>query len=423
MRYAAAVENLQSLIDAGVKFCWISSHASCSPRCAPFQGRLYSLFQGKATVGGIEYGERGTIDGIPYRPINEALAGVNGDGNGCISGYNCRHRAVEYRRGDHPPQDYTEAQLKREYAVDQRQRAYENQIRQIKTEERQLRAAGMEKDAALLRKKWRRLTMDYQIYSIEHDRAYYPYRCVIDSAELQSNAEENLTEGAESGIISIEDCKDFNGLSSYMTTVCGVAVDESVRDLDFPAVKQSLTGVDRVMREFPQAHGMLKEISIGKGGIMATYFNGKITFNPAYYQNGNPSVSPITAERSATGFHPHNMGVQGVGSHEMGHILEKALIEQSNPDDGSVISRIARAESWKKCTEAKNVISEACKAAKQTAEGKGLLNDQLRAQVSRYATADYSECMAECVADYMTNRESASLLSREVWKILKRRLN
>lgn len=183
VRYAAAVENLQSLIDAGVKFCWISSHASCSPRCAPFQGRLYSLFQGQATVDGIEYGERGTIDGIPYRPINEALAGVNGDGNGCISGYNCRHRAVEYRRGDRPPQDYTEAQLKREYAVDQRQRAYENHIRQLKTEERQLRAAGMAQEASELRKKWRRLTLDYQIYSIEHDRAYYPYRCVIDRAE------------------------------------------------------------------------------------------------------------------------------------------------------------------------------------------------------------------------------------------------
>ena len=41
----------------------------------------------------------------------------------------------------------------------------------------------MEKEAAAIRKKWRVLTREYQIYSIEHDRAYYPYRYVIDRSE------------------------------------------------------------------------------------------------------------------------------------------------------------------------------------------------------------------------------------------------
>lgn len=172
VRYSAAVESLQELINAGVKLCWISSHASCSPRCASYQGQLYSLD-----------GTSGTADGIPYRSIQDALAGPKGDGNGCISGYNCRHRVIAYEVGSRPPADYSEAEMKREYAIDQQQRKFENQIRQLKTEERQLRAAGMTKEAAALRRKWRRLTVDYQIYSMEHDRAYYPYRCVIDSAE------------------------------------------------------------------------------------------------------------------------------------------------------------------------------------------------------------------------------------------------
>lgn len=184
VRYAAAVENLQRLIDSGVSFCWISSHPNCSPRCSPFQGKLYSLFKGKVTIDGKEYGESGTIDGISYKPINEALAGANGDGNGCISGYNCRHRAIEYERGSKPPADYSETEMKREYAIDKQQRAYENRIRQLKQEEKQLRACGMEKEAAAKRKQWRRLTKDYQIYSIENDRAYYPYRYVIDREEM-----------------------------------------------------------------------------------------------------------------------------------------------------------------------------------------------------------------------------------------------
>ena len=183
VRYAAAVENLQRLIDSGVKWCWISSHANCSPRCADYQGRLYSLFKGEHELDGKIYKITGTIDGIPYRPITEALLGPNGDGNGCISGYNCRHRAIEYERGSKPPKDFTEAEMKREYAIDKQQRFYENRIRQMKTEERQLRACGMTKEAATLRKKWRALTLDYEIYSVEHDRAYYPYRCVIDRTE------------------------------------------------------------------------------------------------------------------------------------------------------------------------------------------------------------------------------------------------
>ena len=187
VRYAAAVENLQRLINDGVLFCWISSHPNCSPRCSKYQGKLYSLFSGTAKLDGKEYKESGTIDGIPYRPINEALAGPNGDGNGCISGYNCRHRAIEYERGSKPPADFSEAEIKREYAIDKQQRDYENRIRQMKQEERQLRACGMEKEAKDLRKRWRILTRQYQMYSIQNDRAYYPYRCVIDRTEEGEN--------------------------------------------------------------------------------------------------------------------------------------------------------------------------------------------------------------------------------------------
>lgn len=183
VRYAAAVENLQRLIDDGVKFCWISSHPNCSPRCAKYQGKLYSLFQGKVEIDGQSYGESGSIDGIPYRPINEALAGPRGDGNGCISGYGCRHRAIEYERGCRAPEDFSEAEIKREYAIDKQQRAYENRIRQMKQEEKQLRAVGMTKEAAALRKEWRKLTLDYQIYSVDNNRAFYPYRCAIDKTE------------------------------------------------------------------------------------------------------------------------------------------------------------------------------------------------------------------------------------------------
>lgn len=169
VRYEANIQDVQNLVNKGVKLVWTSSHPNCSPRCKDYQGKLWSLD-----------GTSGVINGIKYSPIQEALEGKNKDGNGIISGYNCRHRLIEYQEGSRPPQDFTAAQIKKEYAIDKRQRAYENNIRHLKTEEMALREAGEDKEASKLRKKWQKLTKDYKVYSLQQGRAFYPYRCVID---------------------------------------------------------------------------------------------------------------------------------------------------------------------------------------------------------------------------------------------------
>ena len=71
---------------------------------------------------------------------------------------------------------------------------------------------------------------------------------------------------------------------------------------------------------------------------------------------------------------------------------------------------------------ASKVISEACRDAKKTAAGKGMKNADLIQSVSRYATTNRSETLAECVADYAANGTNAKPLSVAVWNILKREL-
>lgn len=179
VRYEANMEDLQqfrnNMENGGTKLVWISTHPNCSPRCKDYQGKLYSLD-----------GSSGTIDGIKYQPIEVALRGPKGDGNGCIDGYNCRHRTIPYTKGSKPPSDYTDAEIKKEYSIDQRQRAYENNIRQMKMQERLLRATGNKEDlqeAKRLRKKWQDATARYQAYSIEQGRAFYRWRCAIEPEE------------------------------------------------------------------------------------------------------------------------------------------------------------------------------------------------------------------------------------------------
>lgn len=171
VRYEANINDVQQLKNSGVKLVWTSSHPNCSPRCKDYQGKLWSLD-----------GTSGTINGKRYEPIEKAMRGKKNDGNGIISGYNCRHRLVEYT-GQPAPNDYTEAEIKREYAIDTKQRNYENRIRQLKTEEKLVRASGDNETAKKLRKKWQYYTKEYQKYSIKNNRAFYRWRCAIDNQE------------------------------------------------------------------------------------------------------------------------------------------------------------------------------------------------------------------------------------------------
>lgn len=175
IRYEANLQDVEDLKSKGVDLVWTSSHADCSVRCQPYQGKLYSI-SGKSGV---------TKDGHRYTPLADALAGPKGDGNGIISGYNCRHRLIEYFEGSRAPVEYSKEQIERERRIDTRQRQYENNIRNLKAQERLFRAQGNKKLASQLRKRWQRLNVNYQQFSLKNGRAYYPWRTKISDDEVR----------------------------------------------------------------------------------------------------------------------------------------------------------------------------------------------------------------------------------------------
>lgn len=195
VRYEANMRDLERLIAEGVEYVWTTSHPDASPRCAPHQGKLYSLNPENKT---------GVIDGIRYTYLPDVLK-LNG-GNSIINGYNCRHRLIPYQKGSAPPMEYTKEEIQREYRNDQIQRRYENQIRQLKTEERLMRAAGNVEEAKKLRKRWRRLTKKYEIESLKMGRAFYRWRTVVSEDEEYYTAtidENELINAPKNGIIDI----------------------------------------------------------------------------------------------------------------------------------------------------------------------------------------------------------------------------
>lgn len=171
VRYEANQEDIKKLGEDGADLVWTSSHADASPRCSPWQGRLYSIS-----------GKSGTIDGIPYTPLNEATD-ANG-GNSIISGYNCRHRLIEYVKGSKAPKEYDSKTIRRENAINNRQRMFEREIRNMKIEERLARADGDKTTAKELRQEWRDKLTEYEAFSQQNQRPFYLWRTRITQEEI-----------------------------------------------------------------------------------------------------------------------------------------------------------------------------------------------------------------------------------------------
>lgn len=174
-RYQANQDDLKQKKD--VKLWWISSHADCSPRCAPYQGKLYSTHP--EMIGK-------TIEGHRVHDLNKALS-ANG-GNSIVNGYNCRHYLIEYKQGSDPPKTFSSETIRKEYAIDQKQRNYETHIRQLKTQQRLSSASGDTELAKRLSQRWHKMEREYKIFSLENNRPYYTWRTqIIKDETVESN--------------------------------------------------------------------------------------------------------------------------------------------------------------------------------------------------------------------------------------------
>lgn len=181
VRHSINMAELDKFKEGGTKLVFTSSHADCSARCQKWQGKLFSLD-----------GSSGVVDGIPYEPIENALNSNNG--NSIVNGYNCRHYLIEYVPHMKPPRNFNEALIKKERQIDQRQRNYENRIRQLKTEALIMRKSGDNAIADKLTQRSVNLQKNYEKFSLEHNRAFYRWRTQVmkeesDNASVVPNKE------------------------------------------------------------------------------------------------------------------------------------------------------------------------------------------------------------------------------------------
>ncbi len=234
----------------------------------------------------------------------------------------------------------------------------------------------------------------------------------LKAASQQVSAKTKAKTAPKVTIATIADAADFSALDKYLQSQYNISVDDAVKALDFDTVKSALVGCESVIEEYPGLADSISRIITSKSGIMSCA-GEEITFNPAYFSN-NTKLLETCKKQSASRYFIPNANPESVGVHESAHAIEWMLIQKNSSAYQYEWQQI---EAWNKCTEAKKLVSQACKNIKKTPYGKGKKNFELIDGISRYSHDTASETMAEAFADVYANGEKANPLSIEIKRL------
>lgn len=200
----------------------------------------------------------------------------------------------------------------------------------------------------------------------------------------------------------IQELKNFDELEKYLKTY-GIIITPQVKRLHFESVKKATMGIIDCIETFPQLKGQITKFEeYAQGGqIMASAYAGIIYFNALKFCKLMPTKEKkLNQFINGRWYHPVNTGFAGTGAHECGHILIKDYIQKKYPDKSDDF----HFQIWKNSSAAQDILNDVAKINKVK-----LYN--LQKQMCRYAEANASECIAECISDYMTNGNKAQKLS------------
>lgn len=177
----------------------------------------------------------------------------------------------------------------------------------------------------------------------------------------------------------------------------------SQRERHEDAVDASLEAMRYISQEYGIVAGdnPVETATFDVPEVMAFYdpMRGNVTINDLYFNN-QQALASAYADNVASGFHPKlgdKTAMDAVVAHELGHqtMYEYAKI---NGVTGDELAKVIVQKS-----------SKECKADALDMAG----------NISRYATKDNHECIAESVADVYCNGDGASFESKTVVKWLK----
>lgn len=177
LRHEEQVNKLDALVKKGYRLCWLSSHADCSPRCAPWQGKLVDIIhESPLPSHRMPYKK----DGVQVYSLKSIMSETDKYGyhNTIINGFNCRHHLIPYAEGSKPPKQVPERERRREYAISQRLREYERKIRSLKRKALLYNGFDKKRSEAFATEA-KALTAEYKKFAKEKGFKWHNYRLEV----------------------------------------------------------------------------------------------------------------------------------------------------------------------------------------------------------------------------------------------------
>lgn len=211
----------------------------------------------------------------------------------------------------------------------------------------------------------------------------------------------------------IDDIERFVILNHKIYQKYGFELNEDVMSLDYENVEKSLIGITEVFDEIPELKKVFKGFVVtDRNSLMSTFDNGTIGFSRKYYSSDARSALAAEIERAITeGLGINNFSEKSIGYHEAGHLIEMYLCYNRGKNEVEALSLYR----------SRSIATEFVKSAIESLgfEYNNNTYTELALQISDRALYDTGELFAECIADFMTNKEYANDLSIAIWKLIR----
>ncbi|MBR1646043.1 MAG: transglycosylase SLT domain-containing protein [Selenomonadaceae bacterium] len=237
--------------------------------------------------------------------------------------------------------------------------------------------------------------------------------------ESQSENQTETKAESKSKPQKLEDVKDFDELEEYLKEKHNATIDPKIKKkLDFTAVKEFLTGVEKVFAAFPRFAGRIHHIGIWNARsktVPAQFFPShlrkgvQIQLSPVFFAPQKVAEYRSLLVESKKSGHKSTDNIEGDGAHEAAHAIH-LLADLKNGYRRRTESNYREL--------AKRFVQQAYNTIKGLLSGKS--SSEAAKDISKYAAKTPRETVAEGIADVIENGEKAKPLSKAIFNSMKK---
>ena len=307
----------------GIDLIEVSSHKGARPKCAPYQGRIFSRSNKSGTA------HDGSGREIQYSPLSETSYGEP-DG---LFGINCHHKkypfidGVNFRRYFPYEKDENDAY----YAALQKQRQLERRIREQKREIDMLKEVGDDEGIKAARAKLREQQAKYKEFSEKNDLAMRKSRTAVQGYRTKANKElaalnnkmASSTNDWSKTVPQKHSAEELEKISAYAKERGVKLYQPNTYDGDIEILRQQIDTISGLKTEYNINQKITLRFTSMSDDDFAETVNNTICFNNKAMRNSKITNQNLNADNqlAATDF-------TGIAVHEMGHIISRTYGEK-----------------------------------------------------------------------------------------------